>query len=108
MSLPERAVLGAEILDGSAKLQDLTAKSVAALVGVSVASLGAAARATPEERERIKSGERPLIRPQPALPAPPVTDWHTIDDTALTDMVRAIGIDRTLDAAVAVEHAITD
>ena len=50
MSLPERAVLGADILGGNVRLQALTAKSIAALVGVSVASLGAAARATPEER----------------------------------------------------------
>jgi hypothetical protein len=104
MSVPERAILGAEILRGDVKLWTLTAKSVAALLGVSTASLSAAVRATPEQRQQIKNKKRPLVPSHPrALPAPPMIDWRAIDDVLLADMVRSIGVDRTLDAAVAAE-----
>jgi hypothetical protein len=108
MSAPERAVLAADIIDGRVLLQGLTAKSIATIVGVNQNYLFAALRATPEQRTAIKNGMRPLIQPQPdVMPAPTTIDWARVDDTVLTDVVRAIGVDRTLDAAAAVEHATT-
>jgi hypothetical protein len=107
MSVPERAVLGAEILRGDVKLVCLTARSIAALVGVSVASLGAAWRATPEQRQQIKNGKRPLVPSHPRTsPVPAAVDWAAVDDVVLADIVRAVGINRTLDAAAAAENSI--
>jgi hypothetical protein len=101
MSPPERAVLGADILDGRVVLQGLTAKTIAEIVGVNQSYLFAAARATPEQRMAIARGSRPVILP-PALPAP--IDWRNVDDDVLVEAVRLIGVDRALNAAVAVEH----
>src|SRR5262249_60848293 len=68
LSPTERALLGADILDGMVIVSGLTAKSVAVLVGVSASYLSAAARATPEQRAEIQDG-RPLILPRArALP----------------------------------------
>jgi hypothetical protein len=106
MSAPQRAILAADILDGRTILQGLTAKSIAMIVGASPAYVWAALRCSPERREQIKRGERPLIPSQPrAVPATTTIDWAAVDDVALTDIVRTIGIDRALNAAVAAEHA---
>ena len=111
MPLPARAVLGAEILDGNTVIQNLTVKTIAGLVGVSVSSLLAAARTTPAQREEIKAGRRPLQprQRQLALPAPvkplPTIVSADVDDATVINIVRVIGIQRTLEAAVAVEAA---
>jgi hypothetical protein len=108
MSAPQRAILAADIVDGRTILQRLTAKSIAMIVGASPAYVCAALRCSPEQREQVRRGERPLIPSQPrAVAAATTIDWAAVDDVALTDIVRTIGIDRTLNAAVAAEHATT-
>jgi hypothetical protein len=111
MSLPARAVLGAEILDGEVIVQNLTLKTIAGLVDVSTSSLLAAARATPAQREEIKAERRPL-QPQQrqlALPAPakslPVIMSKDVNDATVVNIVRVIGVQRTFEAAVVVEAA---
>jgi hypothetical protein len=110
MSPAPRACLAAEILDGTVTLESLTIKSVATTVGVSVSYVHAALRATSAERQAITRGQRPLLQPQVrALPAPRLIDWvalDCVDDAALTDFVRKVGIDRTLQAAVAAERSL--
>ena len=69
--------------------------------------IDAALHCTPEQRERVRRGERPLVLPKgtaPAPAAPAMFDWNTVDDDVLAETVRLIGIDRTLDAAVAAER----
>jgi len=95
MSAAERACLGADIIDGRVILQGLTAKAVAALVGVSVGYVDRALRLTPEQREQVRHGDRPL-----AAPRPPCADFE-----ALVDAIRRAGLDRTLKAAVEAERA---
>ena len=109
LPLPDRAVFGAEILDGSVVVQNLTLQTVASLVNVSVSSLLAAVRATPAQRKEIKTGRR-CLQPrqrQLALPAPakPVIVSADVDDATVINIVRVIGVTRTLEAAVAVEAA---
>ena len=60
MTPVQRAILVAEILEGRIVLQDLTAKSLAVLVGVSPSSVHAALRCSPEERVDVLCGQRPL------------------------------------------------
>lgn len=108
LSAPERAILAAEIIDGTVIIQGLTIKAIAAISGANISYVHAALRCTPEEREQVRRGERPLVLPKDtARPssAPTVFDWHAVDDDALVEAVRMIGIDRTIDAAIAAEHA---
>lgn len=105
MTPPQRAVLAAEIIDGRIVLQGLTAKSIAAIVGANSSYVYHPLRATPEQREQVRRGERPLILR--ALPRPKAIDWGSVDDAALADVARAVGIDRMLNAAAAAEHATT-
>jgi hypothetical protein len=76
MDVPARAIFGAEIYDGNVIVQNLTAKSIAALVGVSVASLFAAMRLD------VKRGLRPLILPRQPAPPVPVEDAWCADSYA--------------------------
>jgi hypothetical protein len=61
MTPPQRAVMAAEILDGALIVQNLTAKSIAMIVNANMAYVCAALRSTPEQRELVKRGQRPLI-----------------------------------------------
>jgi len=108
MSAAERAVLAADIVDGRIVLQDLTTKAVAALVGVNLGYVDHALRLTPEQREQVKRGDRPLVRPRPrpSKRAAPI-DWEAIGDEMLAAAIRQVGIDRALNAAIAVEHTTT-
>jgi hypothetical protein len=101
MTPPQRAVLAAEILDGRVALQGLTAKSVAAMCGVNASYMFAALRCTPEQRASVAAGERPLIetRSRPALPA----HWADADAAKIVEVIRSIGVDRALTAAIEVE-----
>ncbi len=107
LSAAERAILAADIVDGRVILQNLTVKAIAAITGANLSYVHAALRCTPEQRERIRRGERPLILPKNAArpSSAPTFDWDSIDDDALAETVRRIGVDRMLDAAVAAEHA---
>ena len=102
MSPAARAVLAANVLDGRVVIVGLTRKTVTALCGSSPNYVSAALRTTPEQRAAIVRGERPLIRPRPPAPAP--IDWAKIDDAPLVEAVRRIGLERTLDAAIAADR----
>ncbi len=104
LSKAERAIIGADVIDGRAFLH-LTVKLVAMTVGCSAGSVFRALQLSPEQREEVRRGRRPLVRQQSrALPVSEI-DWSELDDAALSDIVRRIGIDRTLEAAAAAEHA---
>ena len=59
------------------------------------------------ERADIERGLVPLIPPQgePATPKTNGTTTSGIDDSSLVQLVRSVGIDRVIHAAIAVERA---
>jgi len=97
LTASERAVLGADIVDGRIVVVALTTKAIAALVGVSVGYIDHALRLTPEQRAEVCRGDRPLVSPRP-----PCADFE-----ALVEAIRRAGLDRTLEAAVEAERATT-
>jgi hypothetical protein len=99
MTAAQRACSAADVDDGKVALVDLTAKSIAALHQVSLPYMQAAKKLSPAERDQVRRGERPLVpaRPRAAPEAAPF-DW--LDDAAFIEVIRQIGVDRTLDAAI--------
>ena len=104
----QRAVLVADVLDGHARYVP-TQKELAGSFGVSVAYVIAARGLSPSTRKAVLDGydSYSLIDllnghkcRREALPIP-----QTIDDAMLTNMIRIVGVERTLAAAIAVEHA---
>jgi hypothetical protein len=83
LSPSARACWGADIVDGITIITAPTMKSIALNVGVSASYLFAALRLTPEQRNEVKRGLRPLIPlRQPASP----TSIPTVEDVwAATD-----------------------
>jgi len=59
-----KACEAADVLDGIATLQNLTLRVVAFAYEVSVASVSAARRLTPAQRQDVREGWRPLILPR--------------------------------------------
>jgi hypothetical protein len=108
MSPPQRAILAANIIDGRVIVQGLTAKAITAICGASGAYVSAALRLTPEQRAAVSNGTRPLVT-APPRPAFVPTDWAKADTNKIVDVIREIGIDRALNAAIEVEaeHATT-
>jgi hypothetical protein len=100
LSKAERALVGAAILEGGVQLQDLPLRIVSQVVGCSVAYLTAAQRLASAQREAVARGHRPLILPR-VVPAPTTS----ITNLQLEHVIRAVGVERVLEAAVAVEHA---
>jgi hypothetical protein len=103
LSKRQRAVLGADVVDGVVTIQP-TIKQVAQLLGVSVAYIALAQEFTPERRAAIMSGKDStsfvtLLNPPArclALPAPSaVVSWDKANDDALLANVKAAGITRT-------------
>jgi len=101
MSAAKRACLAADIVDGRVVLQGLTIRAIATLVGVNLDYVHRALRLTPEQREQVRRGDRPLVLPR--TPASHI-DWDAINDDDLVEAVRRIGLERALAAAVAVER----
>jgi hypothetical protein len=101
MSPVERAILGAELVEGRVVLEPPTAKTVSTLVGVNHGYVFAALRLSPQQRSEVLAGERPLIAPPRHCTAMP-TEWD-----ALVKELRLLGTDRALDAAVEAERATT-
>jgi hypothetical protein len=106
----QKAVLAADVVDGLATIR-LTTKQLAEIFNVSVPYIALARELSPEKRSGIITGTDStsfaglLNAPAPtlALPAP---NWKAlIDDTSLFNIVSAVGIDRVLSAASAVEQA---
>jgi hypothetical protein len=101
LSKAERALVGAAILEGDVQLQDLPLRIVSQVVGCSVAYLTAAQRLAPAQRQAVVRGHRPLILPR-VVPAP---NCASITNSYLKTVIRAAGVERTLEAACAVESA---
>jgi hypothetical protein len=59
----QRALIGAAIVEGTVRLQDLPLRIVAQLVDCSVTYLIAAQRLAPAQRTAVNTGQRPLISP---------------------------------------------
>ena len=95
MTKPERAVLAAELHDGTAVLGRLTVAQLGRLTGVSSTYVRAAIAASPERRRRVRAGEAPLMV-QRALPAP-VVPLASSDDHVV-HVVRELGVARVWDA----------
>ena len=101
----QRAALAADVLAGRAVIQ-LSAQQLAGLLGVSLPYIARAGRLSPEIRTALINGEVALsfsvLAPpkHPALAAPEVV----LSDTELADVIAAVGVDRTLRAAIAVEN----
>jgi len=93
-----RACIGADILDGELALQNLTIKLVAGAVGVSTTSVIAAQRLTPEQRQAVKNGRRPLRLPRIPVPVDPVK--------RLIEIVAEIGLDAALSALAESEEKV--
>jgi hypothetical protein len=96
---PARSVLGANMLGGFVRPENLTRAMMAAIVGVSVTYLDIASRLTPEQRAAVLRGERTLFMPRtkPALPKP---------EKKLAEVVAEIGVDQTLALLAANENRV--
>jgi hypothetical protein len=105
MTPSERAILGAELVEGRAVLEPPTAKTVSALCQVNMTYVGAALRLTPAQRGEVLAGERPLIEPRRC--APVRTEWADANGHGIVEAIKLIGIDRTLEAAIEVERSTT-
>ena len=104
----QRAVLVANVLDGLAVFTP-SQKQLAAIFGVSVTYIMAAQRLSPGRRAAVLRGWdttsfAELVNPprQLTLPAP---NCASITNSYLETVIRAAGVERVLEAAVAVEHA---
>jgi hypothetical protein len=68
-----KACDAADAVDGLVKLQNPTLRIAALAWGVSVGSVARARRLTPEQRDAVRRGNRPLVLPRdPADPPQPV------------------------------------
>ena len=100
-----KACDAADAVDGLAVVQNPTMRLVAAAYGVSVGSVARALRLTPEQRQAVRQGKRPLILPAiPALPVPttapatpPVSPVVMGARERLREIVNEIGLNATLD-----------
>jgi hypothetical protein len=111
-----KACDAADAVDGLVKLQNPTLRIAAVAWGVSVGSVARARRLTPEQRDAVRRGNRPLVLPRdpaplqpvitpaPAqLPAPPpeyavANAWHR-----LNDVVAEVGLDTVFELLNAME-----
>jgi hypothetical protein len=113
-----KACDAADLVDGLAILQNLTLRVAATAYAVSVGSVARARRLTPEARDEVRRGKRPLVLPHiPAGPPRPTimpvpvelpvpSPAHVIADAQhrLNDLVREIGLNTVLDLLAATER----
>jgi hypothetical protein len=105
-----KACDAADIVDGLAVLQNPTLRLAAAAYGISLGSVARARRLTPEQRQAVRRGERPLVLPRvpsapPALPAPsPIPPGTMGARERLKLIVAELGLDATLDLLAASER----
>jgi hypothetical protein len=106
-----KACDAADTVDGLAVLQNPTLRLVAAAYGVSVGSVARALRLTPEQRQAVRQGQRPLVLPAPsAVPVPPIVPATPPVSPVvmgarerLAAIVNEIGLNATLDLLAASE-----
>lgn len=74
VSKAAKACDAADAYDGLVTLGNLTLKLVAAAYGISIGSVARALRLSPEQRQAVRQGKRPLVFPcsPSAPPAPPM------------------------------------
>ena len=102
----QRAVLAADVLDGTVRLNP-SQKQLADIFGVSVVYIAIAQKLSPGKRAAILRGWDPtsfaelMPRRSAMLPAP---NGASITNLQLEYVIRAVGVERVLEAAVAVEH----
>jgi hypothetical protein len=104
LSPAQRAVLAAEIIDGRIVLTGLTVKTVAAVTGVSLSSIYAALRCTPEQRAAVAGGNLPLVQRRPRPTVSPATDWWRLNDEALLAAINGLEPPTVIEG----EHAVAD
>jgi hypothetical protein len=112
----QRACLAANVLDGLAKL-DPSQAQLAVMFGVSIPYITVARRLSPSQRIAIVRGWdqvsfTELLHPPrqmslwgPAIPSLRVLTTAEVTDSQLAAVIRAAGIERTLNVAAAVDHA---
>jgi hypothetical protein len=106
----QRAVLAADVLDGTVRLNP-SQKQLADLFGVSIPYIQAARRLSAGKRTAILRGWDPtsfadLVHPQRQLRLKlPVPNCASITNVQLEHVIRAVGVERVLEAAVQVEHS---
>jgi hypothetical protein len=103
LSKSQRAVRAANVYDGIAIFQP-TRRQLAAAFGVSEIYIDRARRLPPEKRHAIAEGRYGLSRLNPTARPKPGNGAAIVDDVTLTAMVRAVGIEKTLSIASAVER----
>ena len=95
-----KAIDAADLVDGLAVLQNLTLQMAATAYGVSMVSATRALRLSPDQRQAVRAGQRPLVLPSPAAPVPTIITSPAAPvmspQEALSWVVSQIGIDRTL------------
>jgi hypothetical protein len=105
----QKACLVADVLAGLTVFTP-SQKQLADLFGVSVVYVETARRLAPGKREAILRGWDPtsfaeLLRPQRQLRLKlPTPNCASITNLQLEHVIRAVGVERVLEAAVAVEH----
>jgi len=102
------AVLAAEIADGFIRFEP-TLGQIATMLGVSPGYMAQARKLTQLQRESVFKGWRSIGELleciPPALPKPVVVDLASLTNMQLENVVRAVGIDRILNAASVVDQA---
>jgi hypothetical protein len=107
----QRAVLVVGVREGTVRFTPTMAQ-LALLFNVSTTYVLAASKLSPGERSAIMQGYEvtrfaDLLRPprQLSLAMPVIPTVKVISDTELQDLVRCVGTERLINAAVAVERA---
>ena len=105
-----KACDAADVLDGLAVVQNFTLRLTAAAYGVSIGSVARARRLTPEQRQAVRKGQRPLILPATSsAPPAPVSAMPAAPPVIvgprerLDEIVAEIGLSATLDLLAATE-----
>jgi hypothetical protein len=104
MSKSALAIIGADLLDGRRVLSHLTYGIAASAVKVSVLYLARARRLTPEQRQDVWNGRRPLFLPRPVAPLPIILAVPASPEKKLQDIVAELGMTETLELLARIEQ----
>jgi hypothetical protein len=97
-----RACDAADVVDGLIVLQNPTLRLAAAAFGISAGSVARAHRLSPEERNLVRRGWRPLVQPR-MQPVPVAPSPLTSPQEQLSAIVDQLGLDRVLNLLSAFE-----
>jgi hypothetical protein len=110
-----KACDAADVVDGLAVVQVSTLRLAAAAYGVSIGSVARARRLSPEQRQAVRQGKRPLILPRapsapPMLPVPATPPVPPVITPVimgarerLANIVNELGLDAVLNLLAATE-----